>query len=186
MFYVLSHYYKLCYRQVQNIYEKHPKPGILSSYKANLLTGTLFNYLSFMLSTSSQLSVPDFQELYNIYSSVMYGAALKISTSQKDAEQILITSFQKLQQQNVNQKNYSSLCLTIVKLTVETAKELKQKGHIRLRELESTSILEKILFKNISLENICKQNDLSQPEALKKIREEINTIRNMENCTQRG
>lgn len=131
-----------------------------------------------MHSISPQLQVPGIENIYDTYSPMLYCIALELTTKKKDAEQILISTFQKIHHQNFIQKKHVSLCIALIKLTVETARELEEKKIITLNQMVSKDILHKVLFQNHSLESICEQNNLTRPVALKKIATEITAIRN--------
>ena len=122
-----------------------------------------------MHSTSPQLQMPGFENIYDTYSPMMYGIALKVSTNKKDAEQILISTFQKIQQQNFIEKKHVSLSIALIKMTVETAHELKEKNMITLNQQDSTEMLHQVLFQNHCIESICKLNKITRQAALKKM-----------------
>ena len=61
--------------------------------------------------------------VYDKYSPMMFGIALQISSTEKEAEQILSSTFQKIHNQKVHEQSHSGLCVKRIKLTIETAFE---------------------------------------------------------------
>jgi len=119
--------------------------------------------------------------LYNTYSSMLYGIALEISPTQKEAEEILITTFQKIYKKKLTQKNYTSLCATLVKLMIQTAQEKlnpdQTKINFKLKEFEKAPVMHKLLCEQISLEQYSAENNLTRSEIATKLREEISLLR---------
>lgn len=119
-----------------------------------------------------------FESLYDTYSPMLYTIALEISPTEKQAEEILSTTFLKAHQQNLIQKNKHSLCATLIKLTIQTAYEqLKPKSNFRLKQFENTPLLHKLLCEQITLDDHCTENKITRTQVSYQIRKEFNLIR---------
>ena len=127
--------------------------------------------------------LPTLENLYDTYSPMLYGIALEISPGQKEAEEILISTFHKIGKQNLLQQAHPSLCATLIKLIIRTAHEQLKPGQLknnfRLKQFESTPLLHKLLCEQISLENYGDENKLARAEVAKRIREEFISLRNL-------
>lgn len=126
--------------------------------------------------------------LYHNYSSILYGIALEISPTQKEAEEILISTFQKVYKKKLTQQNHASICATLIKLTIQTAHELLNPGQVKtnfkIRQLENTPLLQKLLCEQISLNQYCEESKLAREEVTQKLREEVALLRKLKNETR--
>lgn len=125
------------------------------------------------------------EALYSTYSSILYSIALEISPTPKEAEEILISTFQKIYKRNLTQQNQASICATLIKLTLQTAHEHLNSGQIKnnfkLKQFEHAPILHKLLCEQISLKQYCEESKVTRGEVAKKIREEIVLLRKLKN-----
>jgi hypothetical protein len=64
----------------------------------------------------------DFENVYEKYSPVLYNIALRISSSQTDAECLLIKTFKEINHQKLFLQNENSMCLSFIKLLLRIAK----------------------------------------------------------------
>ena len=123
-----------------------------------------------------------FENIYDKYSKMLYSIAEEISPSQKAAEEIQITTFKKVHKQNLIQQIYPSICVTLIKLLIQTAHEQiyhnELKHNFKLKQFENTPLLHKLLCEQINIESNCTENNLSRTEAGKILREEFNLLRN--------
>ncbi|MBC8110648.1 MAG: hypothetical protein H7Y04_06265 [Verrucomicrobia bacterium] len=117
--------------------------------------------------------------MYDTYGSIVYGIALEMSQNQKEAEGILISTFEKIYKQKLMQQDSHCICATLIKLTVMTAcEQLKQTHGFKLKRFENTPLLHKLLCEQVSLASYCEENKLTQIQVAKTIREELNYLRN--------
>lgn len=121
------------------------------------------------------------ESLYDKYSVMLYGIALEISPSQKEAETILIKTFEKVHQQNIIHQENSSMCATLIKLVIQAAHEVlmpdELKHNFKLKRFENCPLLHQLLCEQLSVDDICLKNEFSPSEVSQKVREEFNTIR---------
>ena len=125
------------------------------------------------------------ESLYNKYSKMVYGIALEISPSHKEAEFILIKTFKKVHQQNIINQVSSSICVTLIKFVIQTAHEVlmpeELKHNFKLKCFENSPLLHQLLCEQISVDDICVKHELTPLDVSKKVREEFNAIRNLLN-----
>lgn len=149
-------------------------------YKMYAFIGILFISLYQVQTNNSPIQMASFEKIYDTYAAMLYGIALKISPGKKEAEEILIRTFRKIQQQKLLQQKHPSLCIALVKLTIQTAYEQpNQKNTLISKQFENTALLNKLLFQNTTIETLCEQSLLTRDQVTKKIREEILALRNM-------
>ena len=123
-----------------------------------------------------------FSQLYDKYSTMLYSIAVEISPTEKQAEEILIITFKKAHKLNLVAQTYPSLCITLIKIIIQTAHEHLGdfKNNFRLKQFENTPLLHKLLCEQINLDNHCQENNLTRAELGKKIREEFNLLRSLQ------
>ena len=123
-----------------------------------------------------------FENIYDTYSAMLYGISLSISTTEKEAKVMLINTFIKVRQLNLTEQNYPSICITLIKLLIQTAQEKLNPGHLktrsRLKLFEKTPMLQQLFCRQISFLKYCEENNLTRIQGLKLIREEFSIIRN--------
>ena len=130
----------------------------------------------------SQNTLYSFEKIYDKYSALLYGVALQISPTTAVAEQILINTFKKAHQQNILNKNYPQLLIILIKLTIKTANEACNPDDLinkfRLKQFEKMPILNQFLCEEISIENYCIQNNLTQKEVVDSICKDFRLLKN--------
>ena len=94
---------------------------------------------------SEQASI--FENIYDKHSPLLYGIILKISKDTKEAEEILVESFQTFFLQNAKPENTDSIFLHLLRITIRTVSEKfnlpKQNiGKIILNELNQNTVLQ--------------------------------------------
>jgi hypothetical protein len=121
------------------------------------------------------------ENMYDTYGGMLYNIALEILPTKKDAEDILIRLFEKIALQKGIQQNGLLICLPLIKLLLETAKEQPYAGRLkinyRLRQFQNTPLLAKVIFEEMGLENYCKENKLGRLDTAKKLRKEMLSMR---------
>ncbi len=79
---------------------------------------------------------------------MVYNNALQIcSSNEKAAQELLITIFKKIHEQNIVQEKYPAYCITLIRLIIKTAQELyptKFKHNFRLKQFEITPLLNQL------------------------------------------
>lgn len=99
---------------------------------------------------------------YDQYGAVLYGIALKIAPTKKQAEEVLISTFRKAYEQNIAGQKYPLLHIALIKLLVQTAYEqLQPKRAFPLKAFEHLPLLYKLLCMHITLEHYRLGNKLS-------------------------
>jgi hypothetical protein len=122
----------------------------------------------------------NFENIYAEYCPMLYGMALEICHSKKKTAELLKSAFRKIDQK-ICQEKYPVYCITLMRLIIKTAQELyptKYKSCFRLKQFENTPIINQLIFDQISLQDYCKENFLTQQEALQIIRKEFSIIKN--------
>ncbi|MEO6166019.1 MAG: hypothetical protein ABIO46_14400 [Chitinophagales bacterium] len=118
------------------------------------------------------------EKIYDVYSPIMYGIALEVAGTEKEAEEILINTFQNVGLKSFPVYDHDIICSVLINLTLQTAhKHLKHEYKISQRQNGNSALLQQLLFKEINLENYCKENKLTFLEAGKKMRAEFNHFR---------
>ncbi len=123
------------------------------------------------------------ETIYDTHSALLYGIALEISPTQSGAEEILTKAFQKIATLKLVESNNRPIpCITLIKMTIEAAYELHGSfsNDIKLKQFESTPILNKLLCKQMSLDNYCEANGIDRAKAVKILRAEFASIRQLE------
>ncbi len=124
------------------------------------------------------------ENLYDKYSGMLYSIALEISPSAKDAEFILINTFQKVDSENLLTRNSTAWCIALIKGLVETAQEKFNSGQKRnnfvLKRFENTPLLHTLFSQQRGITDYCKTNRISITEARRQLREELATLEALE------
>jgi hypothetical protein len=129
------------------------------------------------------MSYSNFESIYDKYCPMLYGITSKICHSKKKAEELLMSTFRKIHQEDISHEKYPAYCITIMRLYIKTSAGLypeKFKSSFRLNQFENTSLINHLICNQISLEDYCKEKNLTQQEGLQIIRKEFSTIRNAE------
>ncbi len=121
------------------------------------------------------------ENIYDTYSKMLFGIAMQIAATEQDAEEILIITFKKIYKQNIIQQIYPSICITLIKLLIQTAHEQlnpeELEHNFKLKQFENTPLLHNLLCKQVSFEGHCNATNLSLAMGRKKLREEFNLLR---------
>lgn len=127
------------------------------------------------------MSYSNFENIYDKYCPMLYGIALQVCSSHKKSEELLIYTFRKIQEQDINQEKYPAFCITLIQLLINCGKKLypkKFKNGFRLKQFENTPLTNQLICDQISLQDYCNENFLTQQEGLQIICKEYSTIRN--------
>jgi len=113
---------------------------------------------------------------------MLYSIALEVSPSQKEAEEILINTFQKVYHQELPTFNYPFFCAKLIRLLLQTAHEQlhiphQSKNNFQLKRFKNTPLLHQLLCEQINLELYCEENNLTRSEAAKMLRKEFTYLR---------
>ncbi|MBK8567093.1 MAG: hypothetical protein IPN76_28145 [Saprospiraceae bacterium] len=126
---------------------------------------------------------PFIEALYDRHSSMLYSIALQISPTQSGAEEILIRTFQKIDQQAMFRDHHPADCANLIKLVIQTAIEYLganvTANNFKIKQFEDTPILHKLLCEQMSLDNYCDENGIGRAEVTKIFRQEFAQIRKL-------
>lgn len=118
------------------------------------------------------------EKIYDLYSPVMFGIAMEVCGTEKEAEEVLIRAFEKIKSETFTYYDSGSICSLLINLTLQTAHEhLRQDYKITEQQMGNSVLLHQLLFREISLENYCRENKLTFLEAGRKMRKEFNHLR---------
>jgi hypothetical protein len=120
--------------------------------------------------------------IYDVYSPIIYGIAVQISSDELEAENILTATFKKISKLTLAKQGSSSLCIRLIKLTIETACDQFPKyknGKLELKQFQKLPIFYQLVCENISIESVCTQYDLTTPQLMKYLREELAWLSNV-------
>jgi hypothetical protein len=119
---------------------------------------------------------------YDLYSPVIYGVALQISSDEKEAEKILIASFKKINKLELFQPGSPNLSIKLIKLTIEVACELFPKytrGNLELKQFRKLPVLHRLICENLSIGSLCTQFNLTTQQLMKRLRAELSLLSNV-------
>lgn len=119
-----------------------------------------------------------FENIYDTYSPMLFGIAVQISPTEKEAEVIIIATFKKIHEQNLIDQTSPLLCVTLIKLLIQTAHEQLKLKNFKLKQFENAPLLHKLLCEQAELENHCIENNLSRADARKILHEEFKRLKN--------
>ena len=117
--------------------------------------------------------MPTFDNVYNTYSPMLYGIALQISTTENEAQQLLISTFKTAYKQNVAEQTHPCVCVTLIKLLISSAQDLVLSKRIKLKQFENAPLLHKMLCENIKHEVLCEELQITRNQLSRKIQEEV-------------
>ena len=121
-----------------------------------------------------------FDAMYDTYCLMLYDIALQIAPSKKEADQILIATFSRAHEQNIENQIYPSPCILLLKLLIETAQELlannSEKTNFIIKQFKNTPMLHYLICEQKSFENYCAENHVAKELALKKFRLEFSGL----------
>ena len=110
----------------------------------------------------------------------MYGVAMQISSSEKEAELILIHAFKKLQRQKLN--NHNLTCVEFVKLTIESVLELYPKykrSELQFKPFYRSPIFKKLLCENVSIKSLSKLDHITPAQCMQNLKMEMSLFLNI-------
>ena len=120
------------------------------------------------------------ENTYDTYSPMLYGIAVNYSSSLNKADEILICTFQKLYGLQTTEQRQPSLCITLIKLTIQTAYERNPATNTgyeyKKKKFEQIPMLYNLLCKKTSLHDLCKENNLTRMDAVTQMKQEINSL----------
>ena len=129
-------------------------------------------------------SNPEPDALFEKYNSRIYGIALQIAPSEKEAEEILIRTFVLAQQLAIGEQSSPSPFVALVRLLIQTGQEkLNQplgETYFTLKPFSKTPLLHKLFCGQMSLEDYCIENEVSRAEAQQMLRQELLLVRGQE------
>lgn len=118
------------------------------------------------------------EKIYDLYSPVMFGIAMEVCSTEKEAEEILISAFKKFKSETFPPYDPGSICSLLINFTLQTAHEyLNHDYKTTQQQIGNSVLLHQLLFREINLENYCRENKLTLLEAGKKMRREFNHLR---------
>ena len=117
--------------------------------------------------------------IYDKYSPVLYGIALQITSCEKEAEQILIASFQKIQKGRLFNLHNPCTCVKLMKLTIETTCEQFPKykrSDLAFKQLHQSPIVNRLLSENSPMKSLSRENHLTRSQAMKNFRADLSVL----------
>ncbi|HOZ51223.1 MAG TPA: hypothetical protein PLU17_05165 [Chitinophagaceae bacterium] len=124
-----------------------------------------------------------FESIYNKYIDMLYGITLEIAPSLEEADMILIKTFEKIKEQNVANLENSFICITLIKLLIQSAHQVlhpqERRHQFKLKHFKNTPLLHLLICEQISIDEICLKNKLTHSDFNTKLREEFNAIRSL-------
>ncbi len=120
------------------------------------------------------------ERVYDEYGAVIYGVAMQISSSEEEAEQILMQVFKKLQGQKL--MNQHLPCIRFVKLTIETALELYPEyngSQLTWKPFYRSPLLKKLFCENVSIQSLSELDNITSAQCMKNLKMELSLFLNM-------
>ncbi len=135
--------------------------------------------------SNSQITV---ESLYDKYGAMLYGIALEISPSSKEAEFILISTFKRISSKNLLLQNSTFWGITLMKGLIAAAQEQFSAGQVRnnfvLTRFESTPLLHELISEQKGIYNYCDANNISIGEARRKLRTEWTLLKTLDEASK--
>ncbi|MEJ7646456.1 MAG: hypothetical protein WKF87_17795 [Chryseolinea sp.] len=126
-------------------------------------------------------SAVTFEATYDRYSPVLYGLALEIASTEQEAEEILMSTFEKAYQQKIFDHIGSSVLVTLIKLMIQLAYDKlypdQQMFALKLKCFENTPMLHRAFCEPKGFECYCNENRLSRADGFRQMRSEFHTLR---------
>jgi hypothetical protein len=134
------------------------------------------------ISISAKLKYAEY--IYRKYSNMLFSIANQITNEQVVAEDILVTTFMRINNQPISKNGYPGLFIRLIRALVQTSKEklnLSQisKG-VKIKTFSETPFLQQVICKKMSMENFCRINNITPELVKKQIKKEVNLIRNQQ------
>ncbi len=123
-----------------------------------------------------------FENIYDKYSSLLFGIAIDNSASTNQAEEILIITFKKFNSGGYINQTSPSVCITLIKLLIQTLHEEiiqhENNRDFKIKQFENSPLLNKFMCEQINLNDYCIQKNITRAEARKMLHDEFKKIRN--------
>ena len=112
---------------------------------------------------------------------MVYGFALDICyPDQKEAENLLISTFKKIYKQDISQEKYPVNSIILMRLIIKTAQELypqRFKNSFGLKQFENTPLLNQLFCSQMSLQDYCKEKSFLLQDGIQIMHKEFRIIR---------
>ena len=122
-----------------------------------------------------------FAAIYDRYSPLLYGLGLEIASTEREAEEILISTFEKAYQQKLFDHTGSSVLIPLIKLLIQIACEKfypdKQIDGLKLKCFENAPMLHRVFCDPKGFEYYCNENNLSRADGFRQMRAEFQALR---------
>jgi hypothetical protein len=113
---------------------------------------------------------------------MVYGIALEIAPNTAIAKAILQQTFQKIKFQKINPSQNPSLIVTLLLLTLKTAREQIYQEQFdctfKLKIFETTPLIGELIGTQINLTDYCKRTQIDKTIVIKKLRKEFLLLKN--------
>ena len=120
-------------------------------------------------------SIQAFEKFYDTYSPMLYGMALQLSPTQRQAEELLVKTFVILHKQKFVEANDPCVCINLIRLLLGTAQE--QFKAAELHPFKNAPMMNLILSGKMSVREVCLHNRVNVIQLGKIIRAELNSLR---------
>ncbi len=121
-----------------------------------------------------------FSLMYDTYGPLLYGIALQISSTEREAEQILISTFTKARRENIEKQEYPSLYISLLKFMVQTAHHRINNNigrtNFKIKQFEETPMLHKLICEQMSLQDYCIEKKITKEKGMTDFRNELALI----------
>jgi hypothetical protein len=127
-------------------------------------------------------SNPSMDNIYNLYSPVVYGLAFQITSNEKDAEEILIACFQKIHKLKYLKQRSTGTTLQLIQLTIEIIFETFQKykkKDLDINQFHKSPVLFQLIFEKNNISSLCAKYGVSTTQLMKSLRGEISALSNI-------
>jgi hypothetical protein len=118
-----------------------------------------------------------FERIIDVYSPMVYGIALEIAPNIAIAKVILLQTFQKINLQKINPSKSPSFVVTLLHLTLQTAREQKYQEQFdytfKLKIFDKTPLIGELIGAQINLTDYCKKTQIDKTIVIKKLRKEF-------------
>ena len=124
-----------------------------------------------------------FENIYEKYSAIIYGIALEICPNVICAELVFTATFKKIYNSNITVQNspiyYIELIRLVFRITKNEIYPHEKKINFKLKQFDTTPLLQQLICNEISLDNYCILNNIEKNVGLRLIKSEFNSLRNL-------
>ncbi len=113
------------------------------------------------------------ETIYDRYVPVVYGIALKYSSSISEAEKIVCDVFINLKLEDLKSLKSISIMQFLVSETIVLCRKEKRPFNLNDADIEKESLVNKIMFQKRSIEDLCNDKNKSRAELFKEVRNEF-------------